>query len=112
MLRPGDAGLYPRQLAGAQQLQVECRGEAERVRSALLSVPNLKDVRLESSNGTTVFRVEMEPGQDARGAVARAVVQSGADLLELKSSGPSLEDIFLKLTTDESEASAEDEAEA
>jgi ABC-2 type transport system ATP-binding protein len=99
-------------LVGAHQVHVECRGESEKIRAVLASVPGLKNIQLESSNATNLFRVEMEPGQDARGAIARAVVQSGAELLELRTSGPSLEEVFLKLTTDEIAETAGTEVEA
>ena len=40
-----------------------------------------------------------EKGHDVRAELARAVVESQWKLLELKTSGLSLEDIFLQLTT-------------
>jgi hypothetical protein len=47
------------------------------------------------------LEIEMAPGQDARPAVARAVVEADYSLLELRPIGMSLEDIFLELTRDE-----------
>jgi hypothetical protein len=46
---------------------------------------------------------ETQAGQDVRPEVARAVVTTGFDLLELKPLGVSLEEIFLQLTRDEPE---------
>ncbi|MBI4455696.1 MAG: ABC transporter ATP-binding protein [Acidobacteria bacterium] len=90
-------------LAGSNQVQIEFRGDMDGVRRALASLGHLKSVRPESTSANAaVLRVEVEPGFDERADMARAVVQSGADLLELKTTGPSLEDIFLKLTTEES----------
>jgi Ran GTPase-activating protein (RanGAP) involved in mRNA processing and transport len=45
--------------------------------------------------------LESTPGEDTRPAVARAIVNAGYDLLEMKPVGMSLEDIFLQLTRDE-----------
>jgi ABC-2 type transport system ATP-binding protein len=48
----------------------------------------------------------MEKGQDARKELARAVVESGWGLLEMRPVGLSLEDVFLKLITTEDAAEA------
>jgi ABC-2 type transport system ATP-binding protein len=45
--------------------------------------------------------VESDLGADVREHVARAVVESGVGLLELRSLSMSLEDVFLKLVTHE-----------
>ena len=45
-----------------------------------------------------VFEIEASKGQLVRGDLARAVVESGWDLNELRSSAMSLEEIFLQLT--------------
>jgi len=44
------------------------------------------------------YEVHAEKGKDVRAELARAVVESHWKLYELKTSGLSLEDIFLKLT--------------
>ncbi|MGH9783307.1 MAG: hypothetical protein ACRD88_03905, partial [Terriglobia bacterium] len=48
-------------------------------------------------------------GFDARRELARAIVESGWGLLELRPVGLSLEDIFLKLTTTDSAEPGEPE---
>src|ERR1700730_9535459 len=55
-----------------------------------------------------IFEVEATKDRGVRGAVARAIVESGWDLNELRPSALSLEEIFLQLTG--SEAPAEIEA--
>ena len=45
------------------------------------------------------LEVHAEKGQDVRAELARSVVESRWKLFELRTSGMSLEDIFLKLTT-------------
>jgi len=54
-----------------------------------------------------VFEVESQKGRLVRGDLARAVVQSGWDLNELRSAAMSLEEIFLQLTQSEEPKPAE-----
>ena len=54
-----------------------------------------------------VFEVESQKGRLVRGDLARAVVESGWDLNELRPAAMSLEEIFLQLT--QSDVSAEEE---
>lgn len=49
------------------------------------------------------FRVESPLDQDLREEVARVAVESGAGLLELQGAAVSLEEVFLRLTTEERE---------
>jgi ABC-2 type transport system ATP-binding protein len=64
----------------------------------------------ESKEGRITLEVQSEKGRDVRGELARAVVESQWRLLELKTSGMSLEDIFLKLTTKDLSEGAQEEA--
>jgi ABC-2 type transport system ATP-binding protein len=52
----------------------------------------------QASDHKMTFEVESLPGQIARGEVARAVVNAGWNLLELRSLSYSLEEVFLQLT--------------
>jgi ABC-2 type transport system ATP-binding protein len=58
------------------------------------------------ANGSA-FEVENRKGSLARGELARAVVQAGWDLNELRPASVSLEEIFLQLTQEQSAAPAE-----
>lgn len=49
-------------------------------------------------DGKLMFEVESLPGQNVRGDLARAIVESGWDLNELRPISASLEEIFLQLT--------------
>ena len=57
-----------------------------------------------------IFEVESVKDKLARGDLARAVVEAGWDLNELRSSAMSLEEVFLQLTGDHAAAPAEDVA--
>ena len=58
-------------------------------------------------NGRAVFEIESQKGRLVRGDLARAVVESGWDLNELRPAAMSLEEVFLQLTGKEKEAPAE-----
>jgi len=53
----------------------------------------------DSSGGRVTLEVHSEKDKEVRAELARAVVESGWNLYELTTSGLSLEEIFLKLTT-------------
>ena len=65
----------------------------QRVEGVNLVVPH------ESHDGRVTLEVHSEKEKDVRAELARATVESGWKLYELKTSGLSLEEIFLKLTT-------------
>jgi len=52
-----------------------------------------------------IFEVESLSGRNVRADLARTVVESGWNLMELKAISANLEDIFLQLTSSQSEAS-------
>ena len=57
-----------------------------------------------------IFEVQSQKGQPVRGDLARAVVESGWDLNELRPAGMSLEEIFLELTGNETAGESKDAA--
>ena len=85
-------------LTGAQRVVLDVAGDTDGLDQAISQVPGVNQVFGEKDG-----RIEFEtaPGQDARPDVARALVNSGYDLLEMRPLGMSLEDIFLELTRDE-----------
>jgi ABC-2 type transport system ATP-binding protein len=68
-------------------------------------------VEADRRDGITGFEVESESGRDVRRDLARAIVNNGWGLLELRPTRMSLEEIFLSLTTEEA-ARAEEPARA
>jgi len=58
-------------------------------------------------NGSILFEVESQKGRFLRGDLARAVVESGWDLNELRPAAMSLEEIFLQLTGSEASPGTE-----
>lgn len=85
-------------LAGSQRVSVRILGDIDGLDTIISGIPGVNHVAV-VDDGSLEF--ETVPGQDARPDVARAVVNSGYNLLELHPIGMSLEDIFLQLTRDE-----------
>jgi ABC-2 type transport system ATP-binding protein len=64
----------------------------------------------EKRQNRNIFEVESQKNRFARGDLARAVVESGWDLNELRATAVSLEEIFLQLTGGQTAAPAEETA--
>ncbi|MDP8924321.1 MAG: ABC transporter ATP-binding protein [Chloroflexota bacterium] len=98
-----------RRLRGGEAIQLEVRGPRAAVAAALKSVPRVTAVQVDGAprDGVAVYNVACELGADPREELARAIVDGGFGLLELRQAGMSLEDVFLKLITEESGAPAE-----
>jgi ABC-2 type transport system ATP-binding protein len=89
-----------RRLQGFETILLTVEGLAADVKEKLQRVEgvNLVEPR-DTSDGRVTYEVHAEKGKDVRAELARAVVESHWKLYELRTSGLSLEDIFLKLTT-------------
>ncbi|MCK4773531.1 MAG: ABC transporter ATP-binding protein [Candidatus Krumholzibacteria bacterium] len=85
------------------------RGPGAEVKKRLKSVRGVKEVREKTSDsrakgkesgddpqGVHEFQITARDASDPRSELARAVVEGGYDLLELRSTGMSLEDVFLQ----------------
>jgi gliding motility-associated transport system ATP-binding protein len=98
---------------GAESVLLEVAGrngnlETSKVQQRLERVSGVGRVLCKQQLDTrAVFEVESQKGHLVRGDLARAVVESGWDLNELRPAAMSLEEVFLQLTG--SEASAESE---
>lgn len=89
-------------LQGSQLLSMTIDGPEEAVFRQLSAITGVARVDIQPvENGACTFQIETTQGQDIRRELARAVVESGFGLLELKHVGMSLEDIYLQLTTSE-----------
>ena len=98
-------------LRGQEAVAVEVGGgESSVIQQRLEQVPGVSRVVVrDSRDGRFAFEVESLPGQNVRGDVARAVVESGWNLTELRAVALSLEDVFLELTGAGQAAEAEGE---
>jgi ABC-2 type transport system ATP-binding protein len=91
-------------LSGSISIYLQVAGAAADVQPALQSVPGVTQAAVvESREETTVFEIDSERGRDIRRDLAATVVKGGWGLLELRPMRMSLEEIFLSLTTEETE---------
>ena len=101
----GEPAELERSLSGNPALEIVVRGEGEAVQSqlALLSgITSLTQHDCPEAN-CCAFRLESTPDQDLREAVFQTCARQGLPLLELRRDTLTLEDIFLKLTSNDVE---------
>jgi ABC-2 type transport system ATP-binding protein len=84
-------------LVGAERSILRVKGDAEELIPQISKINGVQDIKVRS-DGALEF--QFAPGVDVRPEVARIVITSGFDLLELSPIGLSLEEIFLELTRD------------
>ena len=110
----GESAELERSLSGNPALEVVVRGEGELVQSQLALLPGITALTqhdcLEAD--CCAFRLESAAGEDLREAVFQTCARQGLPLLELRRDTLTLEDIFLKLTSDDVEAEQGEEKEA
>jgi gliding motility-associated transport system ATP-binding protein len=83
-------------VSGASEVEVELVAPEGDARAALAALPGAGTVTADSGGR---FRVAVDGATDLRPAVFRLAVERGWTLLELHRAVPSLEDVFLRLTT-------------
>ncbi|NTU57246.1 MAG: ABC transporter ATP-binding protein [Anaerolineales bacterium] len=82
---------------GAERVLLRVRGDGDGLAE---TVKSIKGTRKVAAQDDTSVEFELSAGQDVRPQVAKAVVQAGYELLEMRPVGMSLEEIFLELTDD------------
>ncbi len=85
-------------LVGAERSIVRVKGDTEELLPQISEIKGVQNIKIRP-DGTMEF--QFAPGVDVRPEVARTIINSGYDLLELSPIGLSLEEIFLELTRDE-----------
>ncbi len=85
-------------LVGVERVSLRVRGEADGLTRLLSKIKGIQNVK-PNPDGSLEF--QFAPGQDIRPEVARAVVNAGYALLEMRPIGMSLEEIFLELTRED-----------
>jgi ABC-2 type transport system ATP-binding protein len=94
-----------RQSSGGAKVVVEARvgpAEAEKAAAVLGTMPGVLHVRVSGELPWIVFELDVEPGVDVREEAGRRMVRNGWAFRELRREQPSLEDIFVRLTTSDS----------
>jgi ABC-2 type transport system ATP-binding protein len=85
-------------LAGAQRFKIQVKGDNDGLEALIRGMVGIISIKQQVDGG---LEIESIPGQDPRPEIARRIIGEGYDLLELRSIGLSLEDIFLELTREE-----------
>jgi ABC-2 type transport system ATP-binding protein len=84
-------------VSGYRRVRLEVQGPTKKIAERLRQIKGVTRVSYQDS----YFIVEYPTGLDLRSKITEAVVQSGFTLLSFETVEMSLEDIFLKLTTEE-----------
>ncbi|HSO13631.1 MAG TPA: ABC transporter ATP-binding protein [Anaerolineales bacterium] len=84
---------------GAERVLLRVRGDADGLNA---TVKKVKGTHKVESKQEDAVEFEFSAGQDVRPQVAKAVVQAGYELVEMRPVGMSLEEIFLELTDEKS----------
>ncbi|MFP4200544.1 MAG: ABC transporter ATP-binding protein [Clostridia bacterium] len=91
-------------LRGQSALRLQVAAPASEVAGVLSGISGIAELKRESSEGTDeapVFSVEMEPNRDLREDIFFRLAEAGYPILEMTPVGFSLEEIFLRLTTED-----------
>lgn len=86
-------------LSGERELALTIEGKASDITAELQKIPGVIKVRKTgSSNKAGQYSVEYSQGEDIRREVFNAMTRINCPILEMKSGGESLEELYLKLT--------------
>lgn len=93
------------QLGGGRRVELVVGGAAAAAEAAALALPGVRLLeRREMEPAQLRLLLETDGNRDLRPQLARAVVEAGADLYQIRVESMSLEEVFLKLTTQEEAA--------
>jgi ABC-2 type transport system ATP-binding protein len=93
----GDTSDLGKRFSESHQIEVKVKGSTRDAKGAVSALDGVKSVAV---SGDTLI-VDSDKEKDVRADIARAVVEKGLGLLELRSRDLSLEDVFLRLVTRE-----------
>ena len=93
-----------KQRSGGAGYDLEVRGDKAVIEQCLQPLPGLETLTWQPTGPTDErlrLRVTLEPGSDLGPRIATTLIGAGIDLHEMRRTATSLEDVFLKLTTQE-----------
>jgi ABC-2 type transport system ATP-binding protein len=95
------------------EILLTVRGDKGKVEHALRGVPGVLTVAVDTANrgdkesadlnGAEIYRVGLPTQPDLRGRLSKAIIETGSDLLELRSREITLEDVFIRCISSENE---------
>ncbi|MGW8180083.1 MAG: ABC transporter ATP-binding protein [bacterium] len=90
------------QLSGGQIINVEVAGPMESLAQVINTIPMVRmENPPESTNGIQRLTLVSEGQEEVRHLIARRLIEAGFEVFGLRSEGMTLEEVFLKLTTEE-----------
>lgn len=99
-------------LGGNTRVSIEVRGPEKAIEKALLSVDGIQEVVIEEVTGDVVrLQVQGTAGRPVREDIAKTIVDGGWGLYEMNPFGLTLEEIFLRLTTNDQDSPGSDDEE-
>lgn len=101
MMASGTPAELEKELAGPFVLNVTVKGNAQQARQILAGLPGVTRLTEEEPREEGPADVELEYESDVREAVFRACAENELPILEMRRGGLTLEEIFLKLTSDD-----------
>ena len=91
-------------LQATDRVEAEVRGPSREIVKAIGAIAGVADVRATGSGDARVYTVESAHGASVREEIANVVVQNSWGLLRLTPISMSLEEIFLRLTSESEES--------
>jgi ABC-2 type transport system ATP-binding protein len=79
------------------QIEIVVQGQPEKIVEKLTEMEGIMRI----DNTSNRYTLDVEKDSDLRAQVAKKIVESGFDLLEMRTKAMSLEDVFLRLVTEE-----------
>lgn len=91
-----------RALKGGETVRILIRGDVTKLENTIKTIPDVIHYAIKTlEDGLLSAEVRFPPEKDCRPVMARLLIEQGFDLLEMASAPASLEEVFLKLTTEE-----------
>jgi len=88
-------------LEGQQRLEIEVDGPSDEVSEALKKIKGVLNVSAKKEDSAGIFVIDLDRENQVKKDIAASIVNNGWGLLEMRSAGLSLEEVFLQLTTEE-----------
>ncbi len=88
-------------MAKTSKVQLSAEGPAKDIIQKIRMIPGVRnaEVFMEKEDGITIFDIENEPDLDVRKQIFFEMARNSWPIIEMKSMDPTLEDIFLQVTS-------------
>ncbi len=90
-----------RKMAKTSKVQLSAEGPSKEIIQKLRLIPGIRqaDLFAEKENGINIYEIENEPNLDVRKQIFFEMARNTWPIIEMKSMDPTLEDIFLQVTS-------------